>query len=323
MRRPRFAPVVFVAAVVAALAVACDEDLLDDATFHAWCGDALCAWTVEAGSVRKAPTWHPKDYGVELVDTPTVISQHVKAGTTGLDQTPAKCIEFTTVADVDPSAQVTIGMDFDDDGTIDDEQPIAATGFHVAATHVTAPPAYDGLRIVIAKKGVGRAVLAEIRAVAKDGQDACTAPPVEVAGVPLGVPCTRDSECRSNVCCEGTCGECCGKVVSQSPLPGGGSLVTSDGVCTNGAKCTATKDANGVQDRRFQCGGGAHDRPPGADCYGGSDCASGSCDGASAKAIGGDVFGPDAGIHDCPNAAYPDPGGADCIFVSVRGGRCR
>src|SRR5688572_27790724 len=95
------------------LIAGCD-DVVDDPTFRMWCGESLCSWKLEAGSIRRAPTWHKKDHGVEFEATPTIISQ---------DTTKSpKCLEFTTIADVEPGAQMTIGVDFNRDGTIEEEQ---------------------------------------------------------------------------------------------------------------------------------------------------------------------------------------------------------
>ncbi|HEY8074617.1 MAG TPA: hypothetical protein VIF62_10910 [Labilithrix sp.] len=285
----------------------CDNDILSDPTFRLWCGDSLCDWKVEQGSVRRAPTWNEKDYGVELVDTPTAISQVVTDS--------PKCILFTTVADVDPSAQVTLGLDFDADGTIDAEQPIAATGFHSTQIQVSAPAYYSGIRFVIQKKGAGHAVLAQMRA---QGASDCSAPPLELHDEPLGTPCdvTRTGECHSGVCCYGTCAECCdgnpaGEVVD------GGIAGNPTVACADGGKC----EAAAIGSRGFllpsvpsQCDPGKHTHPSGAECLANEDCASGACDGAHIEVV-------DAGDTNC-NGSFPDAGNG-CLYGPVSGGRCR
>src|SRR5687768_13249661 len=110
MTNPKRILALALAVVSGGLLVAGCDDVLEDPTFRMWCGESLCSWKLESGSVRRAPTWHKKDHGVELVDTPTAISQETT-------KTP-KCLEFTTIADVEPGAQVTIGVDFNRDGTI-------------------------------------------------------------------------------------------------------------------------------------------------------------------------------------------------------------
>jgi hypothetical protein len=287
-----------------ALLAGCD-DLINDATFKAWCGDKLCNWTLESGSVRKAPTWHPNDYGVELVDTPTAISQST-------DQS-AQCITFTTVADIDPSAQVYIGLDFNRDGTIDYETAIAATGFHEAKTQVTPPAFYDGVRFVITKKGTGHAVLAEIRA-KSDGT--CGGAPLVLHDQALGTPCASGDACRSHVCCAAICAECCT-----------GGAPAAEVACPNGEACSTRVEhslrggGDGLLPAMpMQCNPAGHDRPSGTECVADDDCASGACDGERV-----DGFTVDGGLAACTppiNPGQPD-GGSDCIVSLVHGGRCR
>jgi hypothetical protein len=310
-RSLRFSHLLTASAVAVAALVAGCNDLIEDSTFRAWCGDALCNWTLESGSVRKAPTWHPNDYGVELVDTPTAISQST-------DKT-AKCITFTTVADIEPSAQVTIGLDFNRDGTVEYEQPIAATGFHQAETQVTAPALYDGIRFVVTKKGAGRAVLAEIRAKA-EGQ--CSAPPIVLRDQPLGTPCSAADGCASGVCCTGLCAECC-----TGPEPSQVVACPESGACETRVEHSIRMSF--LPAMPAQCDPGAHDRPAGAECVADSDCASGACDGAKIGGIRA-TPSPDGGLEACEPSiddgagGEPDAGSADdaCVVSSVQGGRC-
>ena len=82
------------------MAPGCNGDVLSDSTFRLWCGDTLCDWQLDAGHVKQAATWHPDDYGVELVDTPTQISQKTTEG--------SSCMEFSAIADVEASAQMPL-----------------------------------------------------------------------------------------------------------------------------------------------------------------------------------------------------------------------
>lgn len=290
---------------IGALLVAGCDDVVKDATFREWCGDTLCAWKLEAGSIRKAATWHKNDHGVELVETPTAISQTT-------DKAP-KCLTFTTIADVEPSAQVTIGLDFNRDGTIDVEQPIAATGFREAKTQVTAPTYYEGVRFVITKKGVGRAVLAQIRV---QSGEKCTAPPVVLRDLPIGSPCSEAegaTVCRSGICCSNLCADCC---VGR---PGGGNAK-----CENDAATCESVNAPNI--RGFfqpalpaQCAPGEGLAPADAECLDDADCASGVCDGAELRSF---RAGGDGGVEECAHD-FPDAGGQGCAFYFARGGRCR
>lgn len=292
----------------------CDGDVVNDPTFRDWCGDKLCAWTLEQGTIQRAPTWHPDDYGVAFTSTPTVISQAVT-------DTP-RCLEFTTVADVEPSAQMTIGIDFDRDGTIDHEEPIAATGFHPAHTEITAPLFYDGFRVVLTKKGGGKAVLAQMRI---QGSKACTAPPVQLHDLPLGATCSNadPNSCSSGVCCVGVCSECCPYHDVGQTLPDGGAAMSVEVHCADGKECKEA--ASGVRGFflpvvPWQCDPGKGDRPANAECVGGDDCASGVCAGTKGHAVRSDPS-VDGGLATC-DGAFPDAG-SDCIYDFVTGGRCQ
>lgn len=304
---------VLVVALAPALMAPSCNDVVEDPTFRLWCGDSLCAWKTEQGSIRRAPTWHKKDYGVELVDTPTVLSQDS-------DKTP-RCIEFTAVADVDAAAQVTVGVDFNRDGTVDFEQPIAATGFREAKTQVTAPLFYDGLRLVIAKKGEGRAVLAEMRL---EGVSGCTAAPLVLKDQPLGTPCSLQNggaECHSGVCCDHLCSDCCLPSALGESTPDGGAVFDQPKACANGGECKRRDPNTGLRGFIYpavplECDPGAKKKQAGAECLANDDCASGACDGATATSA-------DPMSHEACTASFPDAGGDTCRFTTTKGGRCR
>lgn len=306
----------------AVLAAGCDRDLIDDATFRLWCGDSLCAWSLDTGRVRRAPTWHKNDHGVELVDTPTRISQSLKE--------TARCLKFTTVADVDASAQVTVSIDFNGDGEVDYEQPIAAVGFREVKTEVTAPRTPILPRLFITKKGQGKAVLAQIRL---QGNDDCKAPALRLKNRPLGDRCTQGepSECASGICCEGLCAECCvnpqfpdwadenGRLVQTKPRR---FACPDDGVCERRDVARFHGFLPIEEVVPLQCDPGRRLRPAGAVCLADDDCESNTCEGASSSA---DWLG-DKPVHPrptCEQADFPDAGGPDCVFWWVREGRCR
>jgi len=289
---------IFVLLTLGVLIAGCD-DVVDDPTFRMWCGESLCAWKLEAGTIRRAPTWHKKDHGVEFVDTPTTISQ---------DTTKSpKCLEFTTIADVEPGAQMTIGVDFNRDGTIEQEQPIAATGFREAKTQVTAPFMYDGIRFVISKKGNGRAVLAQLRV---QSRNECTAPPPALKDMSLGNGCTSDGECHSGKCCENLCSECCG--FDKSKCGDGGVCERRDALASRGIFQTAQPQ---------QCNPGRGIKEAGDECLANDDCTSGVCDGAFTPSARYEPTA-DGGTVPC-SGVFPDAGGKDCVFGAMRAGRCK
>ncbi|MCU0686296.1 MAG: hypothetical protein MUF34_29300 [Polyangiaceae bacterium] len=310
----------------------CDGDVIEDSTFRAWCGDQLCAWTTETGSVGRAPTWHRNDYGVALLTTPTVISQII-------DGAP-RCLSFTTVADVEPSAQVTLGIDFDRDGSVDVEQPIGATGFRQVRTELTAPLTYDGIRFIVSKQGAGRAVLAELRA---QSSDQCTAPPIELKAKALGARCQLGGtgECASGVCCGGTCSECC----DPAAFGDWGRESSADYpplACPSGARCAQRAEAVARDDDGpnqllgpipLQCEPGQRQQPAGGGCLADDDCAGGVCEGASSEAsLQGWGAGLPFGLTTVEGqredekacaAQFPNKGAEGCEFIRVRGGHCR
>jgi hypothetical protein len=57
MKTARFFVVSLALLCAGVFVVGCD-DVVKDATFRMWCGENLCEWTTEAGSIRRAPTWH-------------------------------------------------------------------------------------------------------------------------------------------------------------------------------------------------------------------------------------------------------------------------
>jgi hypothetical protein len=314
--------VLVVAALTCTLIAACDDELIDDATFRLWCLDSLCSWRLDAGRVQPAPTWHKDDYGVELVDTPTVISQDLKKS--------APCLRFTSVADVEESARVTMGIDFTGDGVVDYEQPIAATGFREVTTEVRAPRTNTVPRIFISKKGSGRAILAQIRLRAGDK---CSAPPVVLQNRGLGDACTLGAagECASGVCCEGVCAECClapgdpnAPTLYPGVAPDGNAVVSPSAPCAGSEICErrpVEQFAVIVTVVPLQCNPGQHLRGPNAVCLADDDCASGVCEGGASIAL--QPLDPNRDGGACASADFPDAGAEGCVFTHVREGRCR
>ncbi len=278
------------------------DDVVKDSMFRDWCGDQLCHWKTESGSIKKVPTWHEKDYGVELADAtstgPTIISQVTEDSPT--------CLEFTMMANVDPAAQVVLGLDFNHDGTVEHEEPVAATGFTVVKTQLTTPIGYQGIRFVITKRGAGRAVLAQMGVRSKKD---CAAPPLELHDQRLGTPCSTSTshQCASGICADTLCAEC-----------------SIDTDCSAGEAC---KERTGLValGKGFsrvlpkQCAPAGHTHTPGEPCLVGDDCVSGVCEGTYLETWGA---GDDGGIVPCPNT-FPAAGAGNCVISSARGGRCR
>jgi hypothetical protein len=264
-----------IALALACSASGCSDDVVEDPTFRQWCGEALCAWTLEEGSIRRAPTWHHEDYGVEFTGTPTRISQYS-------DKNP-QCLLFTSVADVDPRAQMTVEIDFNSDGKIDYSWPVPSSNWHQVQTLVTAPRvpqgslfgAWRGFTIAIHKTGPGRAVLAQMRVQGVKDCDRSAA--VRVDGIELGRGCGEDADCASGICCR---------------IFDGSSIETDLGVCSaccpqsmrcTGPGCNTTCPAPSVC--RMSKPAGAFEAPfcgtrflkAGEECSRSEDCETGSC----------------------------------------------
>jgi len=110
----------------------CEQPLVKDSGFDIWCGDTLCDWQVDAGSVAKVPTWHERDYGVGLVGDPTEISQ-----TLPYTSDDVSCLHFELLASVDETATVVLTMAFD--GTVASPETIPSGAWTPLSYHVVAP----------------------------------------------------------------------------------------------------------------------------------------------------------------------------------------
>jgi hypothetical protein len=136
----------------------CEVDVIDDPGFQFWCGETLCAWTVEEGAVRKVPTWHEHDYAVELVGSPVVISQQAAEGF-------SSCVRIELIADVETSAMLTIEIDYGGDGNVDWTSPVSREGFRSLAWEIRpGSEANSDSVFIVRKAGEGRAALTQLRA---------------------------------------------------------------------------------------------------------------------------------------------------------------
>jgi hypothetical protein len=285
------------------MAPGCNGDVLSDPTFHLWCGENLCSWKTDAGSVRRVPTWHANDYGVELVDAPTQISQETTEG--------SECMEFSAVADVDARAQVKIQVDFTLDGVPDFEQTIAEAHWRPTKTIIHAPPGRGSrFRFIIRKEGTGHAVLAEMRL---QRATSCSSPAIELEDLGIGDTCAKDAECKDGLCdilsipqhdggttvVPGTCGACSG----ARPCAGGATCKKPESTELN------LSPALFFDPRPNLCAPGEGIGASGEPCVADVDCASGACEGVV--------------LHPNPSCdAGIDPSGS-CSPTGVRAGRCR
>jgi hypothetical protein len=299
--KPRFVSrsrvAVFVAALasLAALGADCEGNVVQDPTFRDWCGSSLCAWTLDSGHVARVATWNENDFGVSFTDVGTQISQVTQ-------EHDATCLLFTTIADIDPSAQMSLSVDFNNDGTIDFQGPLGATSWHKVETEITAPVPYSGITFHVRKQGTGAAVLAEMRVVSTTG---CKAP-ADRAPFLLGEGCKSDTDCATGLVCAST--HVCSQCDETRPCPGG-------------VAC-ASQALN-----LLQCGPGQGLGQAGAPCVVAADCASGSCEGASVSTLATLFDAADAGCPTsgpiCEVSATLDAGADACSCVVSHGGTCR
>ncbi len=198
LRCVRFAGRGYFLAVLVALGCASEDakDGLSPANpgFDDWCERNLCDWTTTQGRIEPARTWHANDLGVSLIETPTEISQLLEKSVED-----SGCLLFDTIADVAPEAEVSIMLDFNDDGFVEREQTFSGVRWRSVTFPVRTPVAYQGLRVSIIKRGQGRAVLALMRVVA---QSNCTSAPLTLKD---GSKCSQDAVCKSDRCVEARC----------------------------------------------------------------------------------------------------------------------
>ena len=135
---------------------ACLESVVDNPSFDLWCGNSLCSWDLDEGDIDRVPTWHREDYGVSFEDRSTQISQFA-------DDPSIRCLHFIVIADTGTSADMTLALDFDDDGEIEWEVTLPASDWETREFWANAPDEHEGVRIIARKDGTGRAVLAQLR----------------------------------------------------------------------------------------------------------------------------------------------------------------
>jgi hypothetical protein len=348
--------IVFVAAASQLGASECGGGITRDPGFDLWCGDSLCAWKLERGAVRRVPTWHTADSGVELVDEGTAIEQF-----TPVDSSDGTCLRFELIADVAETAQVELGVDIYGDGSIERSFPIPTAPWKPVSFAFAVRPPFTGIRFDIAKHGPGHAVVARMRAfVEKAGCDGVA----ELTGgpAPLGALCTAATDCASAICTPGgilargsrcagcdptkaTCGaaEVCGltepgpaeravpiacvaasvRELGEQCLTGGecATGVCNFGVCSTcymDATCGGTSCLQAYDHGPFVCGAGARLGKRGAPCAGNADCVSSTCSGAVRRqCLDGRACATDANCPVDPNL-MPGP----CSAVGVQGGSC-
>ena len=174
MRRSAFTSVALALAACASMGATDCGQIIDDAGFDLWCGNALCKWQLEGGEIEKAPTWHEADAGVELLGSDTKISQ-----LTQVNNFDGTCIRFDMIADLDESVDLRLQMDVYGDGTYEYDERIPSSDWRALSYLVRMPASYDMVKFRLYKRSAGHAVLANIGAEIA-GEADCTSPPLVV-----------------------------------------------------------------------------------------------------------------------------------------------
>jgi len=237
----------------------CGQPVLEDPSFELWCGDTLCAWQVDIGTVRRVATWHRSDFGVELVGNPAMISQLSK-----ITSTDSRCLLFELQADRDDDTKLTIQMDFLDDGYVDYSHDLVSDNWEQATYTVSTPSWYEGVRFIVRKSGSGRAVLAHVRVTRSSD---CADPPLVLKDRPVGAACDVASQCKSGRCEQVS-------LWGQQNPEGVCSSCGSDGDCTTGEACGLEGDKTL---KLHQACGPADRHQLGERCIGDAECATGVC----------------------------------------------
>jgi hypothetical protein len=179
----------------ALLGAKCGESVIKDPGFELWCGDTLCNWQVQEGHIARAPTWHERDYGVDLIGESVQLWQRGDFG----DDRPG-CLSYDLLSSIDGKAQVVLEMDFDDDGTVEFSQVLPIGAWSTLSYKAPAPTWYRSIRFSIKKHGDGHATLARIRV----GADIeCQGPPPSTPNRPAGAPCESAAQCAGGACAGG------------------------------------------------------------------------------------------------------------------------
>jgi len=142
----------------------CGPPIIANNGFEMWCGETLCDWDVESGSIDRRPTWHESDDGVGLVGDRAAIAQRAN----GLTQFDTRCLRLEFLAEVDLRTRVTVQIDVNQDGTNEFDEPIPATDWATVEFLFALPKEYQGATFRVVKHRPGNATLAQIRAFHSD-----------------------------------------------------------------------------------------------------------------------------------------------------------
>jgi hypothetical protein len=202
------------------------------------CEYGPCGFQTLTGSTARTTSWDESAYALSLTEPGTRLTRR-EAGSF------ASCIDIALVGEVEDSADLTLELDFNDDGSIEYSGELPASRWDRRHIQIHGPAGERVVRSYLEKKGTGRASLAvvESRAVACEG-----ASPIKLSD---GSLCVEDANCSSDRCRDGRCLSCgpsgCGEGVAckaDSECAGGACAAgvcracAANGTCDPGAQCT-------------------------------------------------------------------------------------
>ncbi len=270
MRLSTLSPLFVTALAVSQMgATDCGGNALRDPGFDLWCGDGLCAWKIERGDVAKVATWNQGDPGVELVGDDVAIEQ-----LSPVASSDGSCLEFSMIANIESTAQVTLNLDIFGDGSIEHSETIPTSNWALLTFELPIQGVYGGIRFELAKVGTGKAVLAQIGARVVDAAKCDHFAPAVAAHAPDGAPCGGGADCASGLCSDvagisltGTCAGC------------------TEGSCGSGESCGYGPPVSPVRVVPMECVAKAA-KALGETCLKSSECASNICRAASSYGFG-------------------------------------
>jgi hypothetical protein len=277
------------ASLVAVLLSSCGDVWMSEILLEVDCSDPQCGWQVERGGVERTASWHPKDYAFSLTSNDSSISRTLPV------QRNAKCLRFSYIGQIEPSASVQVELDFNDDGRSDASTELPSVKWKRQNVYLSAPADYRRLRLRMRKTGDGDAKLARFGVVGEYGE--CPAlPPTTLQD---GAECGSDATCASNRCYLGHCSAC-----------GAGGCAEGE-ACRNESDCLDGACAAGVC--RACAKSGSCGTSEG--CSTAGQCASNSCVSGSVPSLMSQQPQYDATCGNCDAAS--DCASGHCVF-----GRC-
>lgn len=190
-------PLSIVLVVAAASQVAATDcgQITRDQGFDLWCGETLCSWKVERGTIARVGTWHEDDAGVEMIGDDVAFEQ-----LTPVNSYDTTCIRFELISNVAETAEVRLNVDVFGDGTIDYSERIPTSNWKPVSFLIPIQPPYNGVRFEMAKRGNGKAVVAQLQAEVAKQAECAGLTPIVPTPASIGALCETDAACGSHLC---------------------------------------------------------------------------------------------------------------------------